>query len=92
MVETDENTSAGYCSDIKWKEEDILIEINDENVTITQMLAASSTPVQALTEIEMLSPTESPEGKKPCFMESIAGQLLKSAPPQASGVHTAPLD
>ena len=31
---TDENISTGYCSDIEWKEEDPLIEINDENVTI----------------------------------------------------------
>ena len=64
MGGTDENVSTGYCADVEWKEEDILIEINDENVTIPQMPAAASTPVQALTESEMLSPTESLEGKK----------------------------
>ena len=79
---TDENVFTEYCSDIEWKEEeDILIEVNDENVTILQMPAAALTPVQASTEIEMLSPTESPEGKKPCFKELIAAQLSKSAPP-----------
>ena len=78
---TDENISAGYCSNIEWKEEDILIEINDKNVTIAQMLAAALIPVQTSTEIKMLSPTESPEGKKLCFKESIAAWLLKSAPP-----------
>ena len=31
---TDENISTGYCSDIEWKEEDPLMEINDENITI----------------------------------------------------------
>ena len=76
-----EPVSTGYCSDIEWKEEAILIEINDENVTIPQMPAAASTPVQASTESKMLSPTESPEGKKLHFRESIAAQLSKSAPP-----------
>ena len=43
--------------------------------------AAASTPVQALTEIEMLSPLESFLGKKPCFSELAAARLLKAAPP-----------
>ena len=32
----DENVLAGYLSDVEWKEEDPLIEINDENVAIPQ--------------------------------------------------------
>ena len=81
MGGTDENISTGYCSDIKWKEEDPLIEINDENVTMHQTPAASLTPVPVLTKSEMFSPPESPGGKKPCFRELTAAQLLKSAPP-----------
>ena len=71
---TDENTFPGYCSDIKWKEEDPLIEINDENVTVNQ------SPVLVSTKSEMLSPPESP-GKKPCFRELTTTWLSKSAPP-----------
>ena len=68
-------------SDMEWKEENPLIEINDENVTIPQMPAAALTPVQALTESEMFSPLELPMGKKLCFCESTAACLSKSAPP-----------
>ena len=75
-----ENTSAGYLSDMEWKEEDPLIEINDENVTTPQMPAAALTPVQASTENEMFSTVELPMGKKPCFQESTVVCLLKSAP------------
>ena len=81
----DENISAGYFSDVEWKEEDLLIEINDENVTIAQVPAAALTPVQASTGKEVLSPMESPIGKKPCFdtvrQESTVVHLLKAAPP-----------
>ena len=62
-----ENISAWYLSDVEWKEEDPLIEINDENVTIPQMPAAALTPIQASTENKTLLPLESPMGKKPCF-------------------------
>ena len=62
-----ENVSAGYLSDMEWKEEDPLIEINDENVTISQMPATALTPIWASTENKILSPLESPMGKKPCF-------------------------
>ena len=70
-----ENVLAGYLSDVEWKEEDPLIEINDENVTIPQMPGAALTrsallcSVQASTENEMFSPLELPMGKKPCFQE-----------------------
>ena len=77
----DENILAGYLSDVEWKEEDPLIKINDENVTIPQMPAAALTPVQALTENEIFSPLELPMEKKPCFWESTVACLLKSAPP-----------
>ena len=43
-----DNIMAGYLSDVEWKEEDPLIEINDENVTIPQMPAS----VQVSTENE----------------------------------------
>ena len=76
-----ENVLAGYLSDVEWKEEDPLIKIKGENVTISQVPAAASTPIQALTENEMLSPLESPMGKKPCFWESTAVHLSKAAFP-----------
>ena len=76
-----ENVSAGYLSDVEWKEEDPLIKINDENVTISQMPAAVLTPIQALTENEMLSPLELPMGKKACFQELTATCLSKAASP-----------
>ena len=41
-----ENISAECLSDVEWKEDDPLIEINDENVTIPQAPAAALTPVQ----------------------------------------------
>ena len=47
-----ENISAGYLSDVEWKEEDPLIKINGENVTIPQMPAAALTPIQASSENE----------------------------------------
>ena len=65
---TDETTSTRHCSYVEWNEEDLLLEINNENVTIDQTPAAS-TPVPVLTESEMFSPPESPGGKKPCFRE-----------------------
>ena len=81
LIGIDENISAGYLSDVEWKEKDPLIKINDENVTIYQTPAAALTPIQPLTENEMLSPLESPMGKKPCFRESTAVCLSKTASP-----------
>ena len=68
-------------SDVEWKEDDLLIEIEDENVTVPQTQVAASTPVQAPTVDEMLSPLESPIKKKPCFWELTVAHLLKTAPP-----------
>ena len=31
---TDDNSSTQHCSYVKWNDEDLLIEINDENVTV----------------------------------------------------------
>ena len=76
-----ENVLAGYLSDVEWKEEDPLIKINDENVTISQTPAAALTPIQASTENKTFSPLESPMGKKPCFQELTAVHLLKTASP-----------
>ena len=45
------------------------------------MPAAALTPIQASTENEMLSPLESPMGKKPCFWELTAVCLSKAASP-----------
>ena len=44
----DENVLARYLSDVEWREDDPLIEINDENVTIPQTPAAASTPVEGI--------------------------------------------
>ena len=41
----DENHSTQPCSDVKWNDKDVLIEINDENVTVHQTPAAASTLV-----------------------------------------------
>ena len=76
-----ENISAECLSDVEWKEDDPLIEINDENVTIPQTPAAALTPVQVSTENETFSPLESPLRKEPCFQESIMAYLSKAAPP-----------
>ena len=46
-----------------------------------QTLTTASTPIQACEEEDPVAPTfKSPLGKKPCFKESIANQLLKTAP------------
>ena len=79
--EINENVLTECLSDVEWKEDDPLIEINDENVTIPQAPAAASTPVQALTENETFSPLESPLRKKPCFQELIMACLSKAAHP-----------
>ena len=63
---TDENPSTQHCSDVQWNDEDLLIEINEENITIHQTPAAASIPVPVLNDSEMLSPPELPGGKKPC--------------------------
>ena len=75
---TDENPSTQPCSDIKWNDKDLLIKINDENITVYQTPAASLTPVPVSNKSEMLSPPESPGGKKPCFRELTTAQLSKS--------------
>ena len=78
---TDENPSTQHYSDVNWNDEDLLIEINYENITVHQTPAAASTPVPVSNESEMLLPPESPGGKKPCILELMAVRLLKSVPP-----------
>ena len=58
-----------------------LFMFDDENVTKPQTPAAASTPVQTWEEDKAVSSLESPLGKKPCFQESIAERLLKTASP-----------
>ena len=65
---TDENPFTQHCSDVEWNDKDLLIEINDENVTVHQTPAAASTPVPISNENEMPSPPELPGGKKPCIL------------------------
>ena len=62
----DENPSIQPCSDVKWNDKDVLIEIHDENVTVHPTQVAASTSVCALNQSEILSPPELPGGKKPC--------------------------
>ena len=63
----DENPSTQHCSYVEWNDEDLLIEINDENVTVHQTPAAASTPVHISNESEILSPPELLGGKKLCI-------------------------
>ena len=59
----------------------ISLMFDDENVTKPQTPAAASTPVQTWDkEDKAVSLLKSPLGKKPCFQESIAECLLKTAP------------
>ena len=46
----DENVSTENLSDVEWKEDDPLIKINDENVTIPQIPDAALTLVLTSTE------------------------------------------
>ena len=100
MGGTDEIVSTENLSDVEWKEDNPLIEINDENVTIPQIPDATLTPVQTSTENIMSSLLESPLRKKLCFRESITVFLSKGAPPlclepdyndthRVSGIHMA---
>ena len=64
---THEDPSTQNCDDVKWNDEDLLVEINDENATVHWTPAGALTPVPILNESEMLSPPESPGRKKPCI-------------------------
>ena len=75
MGGTDENVSTGYCSDVKWKEEDLLIEINDGNITIPQTPAAASTPIHASTKSKIFHP-QSHQGVRNLALEC---QLLHAS-------------
>ena len=75
------NVLAGYLSDVEWKGEDPMIQINDENVTIPQTPAAALDCCPGMTENEMFSALELPMGKKPCFWELTTARFSKAAPP-----------
>ena len=55
-----ENILTGYLSDVEWNEEDPLTKINDENVTIPQMPAAASAPLQASQKMKQFHPWNHP--------------------------------
>ena len=56
----DGNASAEYLSGVEWKEDDLLIEIEDENVTIPQTPATASTLVQSLAVDKLSNPWNHP--------------------------------
>ena len=77
----DESVTTEHLSDVKWRDDDPLFMFNDENVTKPQTPAAALTPVQMWEEEDKaVSSLKSPLGKKPCFQESIAECLSKTAP------------
>ena len=76
-----ESVAAEHLSDVEWRDDDPLFMFNDENVTKPQTPASALTPVQTYEEEDKaVSSLELPLGKKPCFQESIAERLLKTAP------------
>ena len=76
-----ESVAAEHLSDVEWRDDNPLFMFNDENVTKPQTPASALTPVQTYEEEDkVVSSLESPLGKKPCFQESIAERLLKTAP------------
>ena len=77
----DETISVGNLSEVEWKDDDLLFEFDDENVTKPKTPAAASILVQTWKEDKAVSLLKSPLGKKPCFKESIAVCLLKAASP-----------
>ena len=68
-------------SHVKWRDDDPLFVFDDDNVTKPETPTATLTPVQTCEEEDQVIPSvKSPLGKKPCFRESIAKRLLKTAP------------
>ena len=60
-----ENVLAGYLSDVEWKEENPLIEINDENVTISQTPAAALTLSRHQQKMKCFHPWNCPWERSP---------------------------
>ena len=80
-VGVDERVATEHLSDVKWRDDDPLFMLDDKNVTKPQTPAAALTPVQTCEEEDKaVSLFESPLWKKPCFCESIAECLSKTAP------------
>ena len=70
-----------YLSDVEWRDDDPLFVFDDDNVTKPQTPTAASTPIKACEEEDQVAPAfKSPLRTKPCFPESIADQLSKTAP------------
>ena len=77
----DERVATEHLFDVEWRDDDPLFMFDDENVTKPQTPAAASTPVQTWEEEDKaVSSLKSPLEKKPCFQESIAKCLSKTAP------------
>ena len=77
----DESVAAEHLSDVEWRDDDPFFMFNDKNVMKPQTPAATSTPVQTCEEEEkVVSSLKSPLEKKPCFRESFAKHLSKTAP------------
>ena len=76
-----ESVSTEHLSDVKWRDDNPLFMLDNENVAKPQTPAAASTLVQTCEEEDkVVSSFESPLGKKPCFQESVAKCLSKTAP------------
>ena len=77
----DESVITEHLSDVEWRDDNPLFVFDNDNVTKPQTPAAALTPIQTCEEEDQVIPSmESPLGKKPCFRESIAKRLLKTAP------------
>ena len=74
------STSAEYPSDVEWREHDPLFVFDNDNIMKPQTPTAASTPVQRHEDDAVATPFKSPLGKKPCFQETTANQLLKTVP------------
>ena len=77
----DKSVTTEHLSDVKWRDDNPLFVFDDDNVMKPQTPAATSTLVQTCEEEDKaVSLVKSPLGKKPCFQESIAKHLSKTAP------------
>ena len=69
-----------HLSDVEWRDDDPLFVFDDDNVTKPQAPAAASTPVWTCEEEDQAAPAVKLSlGKKPCFWESMAKCLSKTA-------------
>ena len=75
-----ESVATEHLSDVEWRDDDPLFVFDNDNVTKPQTPATASTPVSICEEEDKaVSSVESPVRKRPCFQESIAKWLSKTA-------------